>query len=225
MFAKQALRITLIACFTGLMYVAAGCTGAGIGWLAAMFKGPEKVKAVYQPPKDKKFLVFVDDLAHPLSYEPVKRDLSEKLNKLLVENKVATDVVDYEQLLNLSIADKKFNQLGVWNIGRRLGADIVLFIEVKDFRLKEYEDTELWQGRFEVEVRLVDCNAPKDNPRLWPTDRKPDEGEMIPPVETEAKEESAASHGVEVANELSEKMADRIDKLFHDYEVETKFGE
>ncbi len=222
-FAKQTLRAAMIMCFAGLMSVAAGCSGAGVGWFAALFKGPEKVKATYEPPKDKKFLVFVDDLANPLSYEPIKRELSERLNKLLVENKVAADVVSYEQLLTLSMTDKKFNQLGVWNVGRRLGADIVMFIEVKEFRLKEYQDTELWQGNFAVEVRLIDCNAPKDNVRLWPTDRE--KGYPVGPVETEAREESAASHGVEVANELADKMADKIDKLFHDYEVETKFGE
>lgn len=224
MFRKQASRTTLILCFAGLMLIASGC-GPMAGWLAALFKGPEKIKAVYEPPKDKKILVFVDDLANPLSYEPIKRALSEKLSKLLVENKVAAEVVDYEQLLNLSMADEKFNQLGAWNIGRKLGADIVVFIEVKSFHLreKEYEDTELWQGSFGTEVRVIDCNAPKDNVRLWPTDRE--KGFPVGPLETEPQDDSSAHRGVSIANELAEKMADKIDKLFHDHEVETKFGE
>ena len=197
---------------------AAGC-GPVIGWFVNAFAPPQKVKAVYQPPKGKKMLVLVDDIRNPVSYEPVKRELTERLNRQLEENKVAAQTVPYQSVLDLVTASTSFHELSVVDVGQKLGADLVLYVHVDRFSVKDDEASPLWQGRLEATVRMVDVQRglAEKRPRLWPEDR--DEGYVVEPVETQPESHPSENYGEQLAETMAEQMADRIAKLFYDHEV------
>ncbi|MHC4294948.1 MAG: hypothetical protein ACYSTL_05125 [Planctomycetota bacterium] len=196
----------------------AGCQPV-IGWLVNVFAPPKKVAPVYAPPPDKKVLVFVDDLTNPVSYAPIKGLLTKRLNDRLIEHRVAADVVPHGELLTLMAATPEFNQLGIVQVGSQLGADLVLYIHIDEFSLKDNEATPLWTGKLRTKVRLIDVQKGllKQQPRLFPEDRP--EGYPVKDVETPAETHPSPRYGEDLAKTLADKMADRIAKLFYEHEI------
>lgn len=204
--AGRAVLVVLAATTLG------GCTL--FNWFAAQFAPPKKVKAIYEPPAEEKvYLVFVDDLLHPVTYEPFKRMLTEKLGEALVEQDIAMQVVDYERLLDLMAAESDFNSMPISVVGERLGADVVLYVQVTDFQLKDNDVSPLWRGRFDASLRVVDVV----DGRLWPRDRP--QGYPMERVETPQTEHPSPTYGAELARKMAELAADRIAKLFYDHKV------
>jgi len=193
----------------------AGC-GPFIGWAVNAFAPPQKVEPVYRPPAGKRVLVFVDDLLRPVAYEPIKAELTEQLNRQLTEHDVAKTAVPYEDLLTLQAAMPEFNQLAVSEVARHLDAELVVYLDVDEFALKDDEANPLWQGRLTVSVRVVDPAAG----RLWPDDRAG--GYPVPTVEIPAHPHNSPNHGAELSRTLAAQMADRVAKLFYKHEISAR---
>lgn len=208
-------KAALLPCGILSLVAAASLLGCGpiIGWTVNAFAPPQKVDAIYKPPPKKKILVFVDDLLNPVSYEPVKAELTQQLNRHLQENKIAGQTVSYQDMLVLIAATPEFNRLAVSEVGQRLGADIVLYVRIDRFSLKDNEAVPLWQGRLHATVRMVDVELG----RLWPDDR-PD-GYPLRPVSPPAETNPSSRYGEVLSKRLARQMADRIAKLFYDHEI------
>lgn len=192
-----------------LASAAGGC--AALGWTIAQSHRP-KVPAVYEPPPRKVVLVLVDDLQHPVSYTPMKYELTQRLNELLETHKVAADTVPYDYLQRYRFATDRFNSLSVVEIGRGVGADLVLHVEITDFSLRDYEMTDLWHGRLDGRLQWVDTEAGR---KLWPRDRAMHPlGEIDLPKETDR----SPSYAETVARKLADKAAGRIARLFYEHE-------
>jgi len=181
-------------------------------WVAAQFGPQEKVAALYAPPEGKKILVFVDDILNPVSYEPIKIELSRRLNQIFVEENVADEAVSYDRLADLIRATPQFNRLAVSEVGRKLGADIVLYVHIDAFSLRDPASDEFWRGRLEATVRMTDVQTG----RLWPRDREA--GYRMDEVETESTPRTSDTTADELTQVLAAMMADRIAKLFYDHE-------
>ncbi len=203
------LVLPIVACL--------GC-GAPIAWLVAQFAPPQKIEPVYEFPKNKKVLVFVDDLLNPVSYIAVKNDLTKKLNRQLTEHGIVKDVISYDRLMDLKGAMPKFNQLAISEVGNKLGADVVLYVQIDKFSLKDDEESPLWHGNFEATIRMVDV----DKGRLWPKDRP--SGYPVEPVKTPTQDNLSTTYGSELASQLATMMADKIAKLFYEHEVTVHTG-
>jgi len=195
----------------GLAMSNASC--AAVAWFAAQFAPKQKVKAKFEPPRGKKMLVFVDDILSPVNYEPVKIELSRRLNGLLVAKRVAAQTVSYDRLADLMQATPDFNRLAVSEVGRKLGADIVLYVHIDRFSLRDTAADQLWRGRLQATVRMVDV----EKGRLWPKDREA--GYMLKEVDTPRMGETADTSADELTKSLTTDMADQISKLFHEHEA------
>lgn len=197
-----------------VVLLGAGVPGCAVfSWVVAQFAPPQKVKALYKPPEKKKYLVFVDDLRQEMTYEPVKRQLTRQLNKQLIEHKIAKEVVPYERLVNLSVATPEFNSLSVPTVGRKLKADVVLYVEITKFSVRDDEVSPLWHGVLAVSVKIVDPEVG----RIWPEDRE--SGYPVDQVETPLTDDPSPSYGVELSGILAKDMADKIVKMFYDHRV------
>jgi hypothetical protein len=192
------------------------CSCGLVGWTAAQFDAAQKIKPVYVVPKGRKVLVFVDDRTSPASYQPIKRLLTDKTNAQLVEHKISGEVIPYERLLDLMSSQRKFDQLTVVEIGKLTGADLVLYVDITGFQLKETSEMPLWDGRLETAVRWVDVHAAvASQARLWPVNQM--SGHAVPAVSMPQKEDASANYSAELATGLADKMADRIAKLFYEH--------
>ncbi|HUS92840.1 MAG TPA: hypothetical protein VM695_13360 [Phycisphaerae bacterium] len=188
------------------------CACPVIAWFTAQFGPKEKVAAKFDPPKDKRMLVFVDDILSPVVYEPIKIELTRRLNELFVEHKVARETVSYDRLADLIMATPDFNRLAVSQVGQKVGADTVLYLHIDRFSLHDRATEELWKGRLQVTVRLTDV----EKGRLWPKDREA--GYLVDEVETPTRVTTSDTTADEITQELAARMADRIAKLFYEHE-------
>jgi hypothetical protein len=200
--------LTMLALLAGAAMTSGGC--AVFAWTAAAFAPPQKVKPVFEFPRGKKVLVFVDS-DYPLSYEPVKSQFTEEISRQLLENKIAASTVPYPLLQNLLDAPSQ-RTLSVSEVGAKAGAEMVLYVKVEKFSVKDEESTPLWIGRMSATVRVVEVGKG----RIWPKDQ----GEFIlPAMELHPVDELSPSYGQQVAQELAVKMGDRIAKLFYEHTV------
>ena len=210
-------RTILTALLSVPALLAPGC--AGIKYMAAVMAPPEKVKPLYTLPADKKVLVFVDDIRHPLTYEAVKMDLAQRVGRLLAQHKMAQEVIPPDKLLDLASSMQNFNQVPIPDVGQKLGADLVLYIEIDRFSLRESNDSPLWLGRFVTRVKIVDSKVG----RIWPEDRP--NGYPVPPVDTPATANFNESFGAVLATKLAEDMAVRVVNLFREHEKPNAYFE
>ena len=212
---RSLIVLMLIAPLTGAL---GGCQF--VAWFVAQFYPPKKVKALYKLPEGKKVLVFVDDLRRPVSYEPIKEGLAERLSAELIKNKVAASTVPYEKLEDLAHATRDFNRMPIPNIGRKLGADVVVYVEIREFSLKENDQSPLWQGRMDVNVKVVNSQTGL----LWPEGR-PD-GYPLSYADSKPSENLSESYGIVVAKNLAAKTARNIGRLFYNHKVPVEiFGD
>ncbi len=187
-----------------------GCQAAAAWW--TIFVKYETIKPVFELPAGKKVLVFPDDAHNPLSYPPARRALAKTVNDMLAEKKVAADIVPYDELLDLAAADPDFNKLDVASVGRKLGADLVIYIVLDPLRLKDTPTDSLWHGRFGGRARVVDVKKG----RIWPEEP---EGRQVD-VSDPAKENSSEAYGERLALNLSEDLGEKIGFLFTKHKEE-----
>ncbi|MDY7011339.1 MAG: hypothetical protein SVV80_11405 [Planctomycetota bacterium] len=173
--------------------------------LAKLFP-KEKVSPRFILPKKKTILVFPDDIKCPLLYPTIKRALAEKADKLLIEHSLASETIPYDKLIDLRNAEPNFNQMSIPKIGRRLGADLVIYVSIEDFSLKDNPINTLWRGRFVAMVKVVDVLKG----RIWP-----DESAGFPiSIDEPVTENPSEAFGTELARKLAERMAEETCGLF-----------
>jgi len=187
-----------------------GCQGAFV--LAEKLFPKQTVPAKFNLPKNKTVLVFPDDLQNPLSYPPVKRRFARKLNELLRQEGLAGETIAYEKLTELQAAEPKFNLMSIPKIGRKLGAELVVYLSIEEFTLKDNPVDTLWRGRLAGRAKVVDVVEG----RIWP-----DESAGYPvEVTTPLAESSSETFGEELARILAENLALEVSRLFHSHKVE-----
>jgi hypothetical protein len=201
-------QITLITLLIAMSIAVSGC--APIAWLAAVLAPPKPVPAEFKLATEGKVLVLVDDLGKPVRYEQIKRLLTENINRLLVDNKAVERVVSYDDIFRLTASRKDFNQMGIANIARKLGANQTIFVSLNEFSLKDDANIDIWHGKLGVSVRVVDIEGKTE----WPIDR-PD-GRIPDPAEIPEEQNASPTHGTKIAAKLADDMALKIAKFFFD---------
>ena len=171
----------------------------------------DTVKPKFELPADQKILVFPDDLLYPVSYPPLKREMAEAANKLLMEKGLAANVVPYEEVQAIRQNEPDFNRLSLGTIGRKAGADLVVYVSITGFSLKDAPMDTLWRGRLDAKVRVCDVNKGL----LWPEQRA---GFPVQVLE-EPVDNPSDLYGADLSRALARKMATEVVALFHEKQV------
>ncbi len=207
---KFVFRAGTLAGSVMAIWLLAGCQ-LPLALIEMMFP-KEKIPPVYTLPPGKTVLVFPDDILNPLSYSPVKRMLADKVNKLLVEKKLVAGTIPFDKLIDLKNSEPEFNRLAVSTVGKKLGADLVVYISNDEFRLKDTPLDTIWRGRFSVKVRVVDVNEG----RLWPDESAGFPVKIVEPI----TESSSRDYSRQLAEKLAEGMGEKVCGLFCDHYVD-----
>jgi hypothetical protein len=215
----MSLRTFQLPVFLVMLLPLAGCPV--VAYIAAQVKPPKKIKAVYELPSESRLLVLVEDYAHQEAYELASRELSNRLSRELRQRGIVRETIPHERLMALRFETPRFHALKIPEIGQKLGADLVLYVQIEKFQLKDnYNDT-MWHGLFEATVRVVKASGEGD-PRLWPRDRPT--GYPVGPVERDPALESSPLYADRLTVALAGEMADRIAKLFFDHRLSEMEG-
>jgi len=187
-----------------LLFSSAGCQVIP-AVLEKMFP-KQKVPPKFVLPRDKVLLVFPDDLQNPVTYPPIKRRMAEKIVATLIERKAISKAVDYDELLKLESNRDDFNLLSTPKIARLVGAQVVIYISIDRFSLKDNPIDTLWRGTLSGRVKVVDV----EKGQIWPDETGGFPIEIVEPPTDNAYE----SYGVELANKLADDLAEKVCDLF-----------
>ncbi len=148
-----------------------GCGPQGGAMLYYMGKGRnKKIEPVYQLPKGK-LLILVDDTRGLVSTPQARPMLARAVGEILLKRDAVTEVISTGALDRMRRLDPRFDRRTAHEIGRRLGADTVLWLEVQEFFVpEEIQDTSV-AAQMTVSVKVLDTSTAGgvEGVRLWPS--------------------------------------------------------
>jgi len=195
--------------------------GCGPKWGALLYHSgllpKEKIKAEYELPKGSVLILVDDDLGliqPPIASELLVDELSKELKKNEITNRVTTN----EEIARIRQSQKNFDDIPADRVGRLANADTVIWIKIKNFYVSQDLEMNVSPGKLAVEVRVINALADKkEDVRLWPKNRS--EGKLID-VTVSPHEIRRCKTLREAHSKLAKEMADKIAKLFYDYEID-----
>jgi len=179
-------------------------------WVVAAFVPKPKIAAEYKLPPHQRLLVFPDSTTCPLERPQAQDILANQLNDQLQQHDVSDKTIAYDRLHHLRHPLGLYRPVSVAEAARKLGADLVLYVSIREFRVKDGPGDISWKGVCRVRVRVTDAAGKQ----LWPDDGM-DGREIV--VETGTSVQEDASYGDRLTEELATKTAERIAQLFYSH--------
>ena len=191
----------------GMLLCCGGCTRA-IGALATPTSYEIKIPAEYDLGKNKpkKMLVLVEQPVWTASEANIRLYLTQAIESHLADKiDIKSDAfVSYQKLADMRNNMADFAMLSPVEVGKALGANMVLYVVIDDFGLYGLSDAGYYRGQLDVRSGLYDVASGQ---KLWP-----DAGEL-----------KAVSVGIEMQKEhektaqrLANSMAKCIVRYFYD---------
>jgi hypothetical protein len=209
-------RDVLISLLALLPLAAVGCNI--VAPIAYIVEGPPKIDAEYTL-EDRPTVVFVDDRGNviPSNAQAMRRTLADTLSQeLMVRKLVTTTISPRDAMAVASARDKHGELLAIDAIGREVGAEQIIFIEMLAFGLSP--DGVTPRPTSICQVRVIDVERRK---RLYP--EGDESGQVARTVQTALPEfdptvaRSAASR-LKIYQALADLTGVEIAKLFYKHE-------
>ncbi len=205
--ARRWLALALVA--------ASACAGGcdAFAWILVKTVGPfvpeDKVKAEYSL-AGKSVLVLVDmaDPALVSEHPRLEMALAEAVRKTLQEHQASGPIVPAASLAAARRTERDFARWSIAQIGRYFNVDLVVHVEVYDFRLRDSPGANVFHGYAEAAVRVV---SPETEKQEWPAlaAARLVTAETLPDVQPE--------EASELATLLTEGLADKVARQFFTY--------
>jgi hypothetical protein len=208
------LRPALIVVSAAMLFGGCGPSSGGMWYFLTQPK--EKVPAEFRLPAGP-LAVLVDDPLGQMEVGGMQNALAEAVGERLTAFRAHERMVPAERLDRLRRLDPDYESLPVRQVGERVGADVVLYVLVTRCRLQDVPDSDLYQGQLSARVKVIDAKAkPGDVVRLWPREQ---DGRLID-ISLPQRTGSGDAVRRDVADELVNKSAKTIARLFCDYEID-----
>ena len=207
------LAVPLFLAGLALTLAPAGC-GPQIG-SALYFMGAGhlyKIEAEYEF-GEAPVLILVDDLQGHLTWPQARDVLAEQIGKQLLKNEAATKIISPRTLRRFRRTHADLDDIPCNKLGRMLGAEEVLWVEIKAFYAEEEFHDTAQAAAVTVAVRVIDATE-KENARkvrVYPTNS---EGKPVS-ADLTANEAGRLRAKGKIAAALCEKLADKVAKLFY----------
>lgn len=196
----------------------AGCNYVAAG--ALIIGGPPKVPAAFDDlPAERKTIVFVDDRSNVVPRRALRRAVGEATEQTLIGEKVlaAEQVLPSSGALYALSQEKRSDTLSVVDVGKAVGADVVIYVSMNQFTLSR-DGSGAFQPGASGFVKVFDVTA---NQRLWP----PDTGRGFPVSFMEPNPRPEAPKGSTERSRAEEDLARefgvRVARLFFEHKPET----
>jgi hypothetical protein len=191
-----------------LLSVPLACSSCAAFYFLA---GKGDQEALYKLPKGKRVLVLVD-AAPSVTVEPgFPKLLGQKISDHLYKYK-ATDTIVAQARLETLRNDPMFDKMGVADVARETGADLVIYVNVEALHLTSTAEKEVTEGDAEVLVKVIDA----DGKHVFPTDNA-----AGTPVQAHVDAAMREGQGEgAVANEITDVLGLRVGRMFHSYSLD-----
>jgi len=160
----------LLAAAAGLsLAVAASCNILGpVGYLVA---GPEKTPALHKLADDKSAVIFIDDVDSKLPNRMMRQRIGKTAERALLDNKCVreAEIISSDAALAAAGGERFGKQLGIAEIGEKVGAKVVIYARVEYFTLSPNGAEFAPSSR--MRIKVVDVETRK---RLFPAPESSD---------------------------------------------------
>jgi len=215
LFNGQRADIALWGLSLAAVVLLAGCgpkAGAALYWMG-VGQG-KKVKAQFTLTKAP-LAVFVDDPSGLVSVPEATNLLITELARDFRTRNINANVISPEKLARVVYSRPESQNWSTRQVGEKLGAEQVLHIRVRRFRLRDEPGDPLYKGQWQVTIKVISTERRPDV-RLWP---KSIEGHDVTVV-TPAEHSDDEAYGVDLARRLARMLAQQITFLFCDHTVQ-----
>lgn len=165
---RPAQCLAMLASLTLLAAAGAGCDA--FAWILVQTVGPfvpeDEHKAEYDL-KGRSLLVLVD-LKDPMAaseFPRLEMSLADEIGKFLAQHDACGPVVPQHSVEATRRTRRGFQQWSVAQVGEYFNVDLVMHLELFEFRLKDDPNSNVYRGYAEAAVRLV---SPETGEQVWP---------------------------------------------------------
>lgn len=199
----------------GLLLLAAALASSGceaVGVVADVIAGPKRVDAVYELPKAKT-VVLVDDLRDQLTTNDLPNRIAGRIGDDLMREQAVSQVIGPQVVSDLAANNPDFDGWALDKVGRRVGADQVIYVVIQSFTLTK--NNEVYEPAAAVTVKVLDVASSR---RLFPLNDA--NGRAVV-----AEERPVPRHGASratdtvIARKLADNLAQKIGELFYDHRL------
>lgn len=190
-----------------------------IGPLLVLTAPPQIAKTEFELTDGR--LAIVIDTARVGQANPVfDLALHKRIVELFRDNKVPSQVVPYDEVVQLKQAHPDYRQWSVQKIGRTLDAAQVLYLRIEQLRLRSDPTDPVIQLSTKLRVKVIGVSAPATHARLWPDKDQEMDGREVahsrPPREADSLDIIDAE-----TTKLARETAYYVARFFHKYDKET----
>ncbi len=181
--------------------------------VAYAIHGPGKIEPQFTLDETLKTVVFVDDPSSRITQRRLRYAIANKATKELLAKRVLVDMVDPRGVLTAASSEQYGKQMSISELGRSVGADIVIYAVVTDFSMTPETGAYLPKGA--MRVKVIDTRTGQ---RLWPSD---EHGYLMNVQMPQRPGTGPSSTGdrVEIEQELADRIGLGLAQLFYKHEV------
>lgn len=209
------LGAVALACVVSLLSLSVAPSCNYLGPAVAIISGPPTKPAVYELDPNLTYVIFIDDLRSRLP----KRSLRDVIAGTAEETILSEGLLNQDHLISaaatrrIAASDSSENMMSIVEVGRRVGADVVIYVTIDGFLLSR--DNVAAMPTVLSRMKLLDVEK---NERLWPGN---DEGYSVI-VQPQRQQgdlptDLAGRNAMEVA--LAKKFGVAIAQCFYKHEI------
>lgn len=148
------------ACLAGVSLVA-GCNI--VAPIAYAIHGPGQVEAIHTLDEEQTVVYFIDDPSSKIAQRRLRYTMADVASQTLLDKKVVLDVLDSRTILAAATKERHGDRMSITELGRAVGADIVIYAVVTNFSLANEGNT--FVPSTSMRVKIIDV---AEGARVWP---------------------------------------------------------
>ena len=198
-----------------LLLMSAGCDALGyLGYLFAPPSRPIKVQAEYSGLANRTTaIVIFADQSVQYEYPYARVGLSMALSAELKKHVKGITVVDPQRVIKYQDENVRWDSQDKSRLGRALDADMVLYVVLREYQMREPGSINLFRGRITAQATVYETADGTDDERKWYNDDLrvvyPEDAPTGKPGEDDTR----------IRYETEKRFAQLLAKKFYDHEV------
>jgi hypothetical protein len=169
-----------------------------------------QVSPEYQLPP-KRLLILVDTPTYGQGPAGLRSILTQELAREIELQDLPPSLIPADRLAELRVTAEDFDRLDIAEIGRRVDAQQVLYLEILQFSLGSVLDSSTGRGEVRARVKIFDV---EENRRVWPETRPL--GHDVS-VSTSLREPFGKEKEQALTQDLCGRTAQAVVRLFREY--------
>jgi len=208
---KSTLLLAILAGLSSMLLINTGCNV--VTPIAYAIHGPGKVDPVYTLEKELKTVVFVDDPSSRVTQRRLRYTIAKRTTDELLAKRILVDMLDPRGILTAASNERFGAQKSIAELGKSVGADIVIYAVVTDFSMSREAGSYIPQAA--LRVKVIDVATGE---RLWPSDETGMVANIRAPQRTKS---AAASTGERLESEqtLAQRTGLGLAQMFYKHEI------